>query len=76
MLAHVRDWSRLLHNCFFSDADQSLCARAWQYREEHWFWAIWVILFTPGHCERSYRHHRVTLRAQARPVRRLDQSLQ
>jgi hypothetical protein len=66
MLVNVRDWSRILHNCIFSDADQSLCARAWQYREESVLWALWVMIFTPGHCERSFRHHRKMLRLKAR----------
>ncbi|UOA15586.1 hypothetical protein DSM109990_02429 [Sulfitobacter dubius] len=66
MLVNVRDWSRILHNCIFSDADQSLCARAWQYREESRLWAIWVMVFTPSHCEHSFRHHRTMLRLKMR----------
>ena len=66
MLVNVRDWSRVLHNCIFSDADQSLCARAWQYREESRLWAIWVMVFTPSHCEHSFRHHRTMLRLKMR----------
>lgn len=66
MVANIRDWSRILHNCIFSDADQSLCARAWQYRRQHTFWAIWVMVFTPSHCERSFRHHHTLMRMQAR----------
>jgi|Cruoilmetagenom7_1024161.scaffolds.fasta_scaffold74109_2 hypothetical protein len=66
MLVNVRDWSRILHNCIFSDADQSLCARAWQYREASRLWALWVVVFTPSHCERSFRHHRKILRLKAR----------
>lgn len=66
MLVNVRDWSRILHNCIFSDADQSLCARAWQYREASRLWALWVVVFTPSHCERSFRRHRKILRLKAR----------
>ncbi|KKK94450.1 hypothetical protein LCGC14_2682740 [marine sediment metagenome] len=66
MLVNVRDWSRILHNCIFSDADQSLCARAWQYRDESRLWAAWVVVFTPSHCERSFRHHRTLLYRKAR----------
>lgn len=66
MLVNVRDWSRILHNCIFSDADQSLCARAWQYREKSRLWAAWVVVFTPSHCERSFRHHRTLLYRKAR----------
>jgi len=71
VVVNIRDWSRILHNCIFADADQSLCARAWQYRVEHRFWAIWVLIFTPSHCERSFRHHRALLRAQQRQERKL-----
>ena len=66
MLVNVRDWSRILHNCIFSDADQSLCARPWQYRDESRLWAAWVVVFTPSHCERSFRHHRTLLYRKAR----------
>jgi hypothetical protein len=62
MKVNIKDLSRLTHNIFFRDADQSLCSRAWTYRNEHWFWAIWVRIFTTRHCERSYRFHRVNLK--------------
>jgi hypothetical protein len=36
------------------------------YRADHRLWAVWVIVFTPRHCERSFRHHRAKLHAEAR----------
>ena len=66
MIAPIFDWSRILHNLIFSDADQSFCARAYTKRNDSQFWYVWVIVFTSSHCERSFRFQRSKARARAK----------
>jgi hypothetical protein len=52
------DLSRIMHNRIWSDVDESLCSRAWRYRTTSTLAAVWVVVFTPDHCRRSfYWHH-------------------
>ena len=55
----VSDLSRVIHDAIWSDASQSLCARAWERREASSFWAVWVRVFGAAHCENSWRWHRL-----------------
>ena len=54
----ICDLSRIAHDLIFRDQSQSLCARAWQYKNVSRFWAAWVCVFGNEHCEKSYRHYR------------------
>lgn len=49
--------SRALHDLFYHDASLSLCARAWDMREVSRFWAAWVRVFGPRHCEAAWLYH-------------------
>lgn len=49
-----------IHGALYGDRRMSLCARAWQHRE-HWFWAVWVIVWDAllgwheaDHCRASF----------------------
>ena len=50
--------SRMVHDTLYRDTSQSLCARAYDLHREHIFWRIWMRVFGPLHCARSFHHHR------------------
>lgn len=54
----IKDVSRLIHDSLFRDTSQSLCARAYDKHRGSVFWRIWMHLFGPMHCARSYYFHR------------------
>lgn len=56
--ASLLNLSRVLHDAIYSDASQSLCARAWEYRETSHFWAAWVAVFGRRHCRKSWEYYR------------------
>lgn len=43
--------SRYLHDLCFDDHSQSLCSRAYAHQDDHWFWWVWVRVFTKAHCK-------------------------
>ncbi len=51
------DTSRVLHDLIYTDASQSLCARAWALRETYAFWAAWVMFFGKHHCRTSWDYY-------------------
>ena len=57
------DLSRRLHNRFYADADQSLCARAYYKQHTSLRWLVFrvaadtlflLVRFRPRHCKRSF----------------------
>jgi hypothetical protein len=53
----IDNTSRLAHNRIFRDADQSLCARAWEKQHVSLFWFLWVCAFGKRHCKASFLHY-------------------
>jgi hypothetical protein len=53
----IVDLSRQAHNRVFADTDESLCSRAWRLRGGSIFWAAWVLLFRPAHCQDAHQFH-------------------
>jgi len=45
------DASRKIHNFFWRDTNQSLCARTWATQNR-----FWLMVLGPDHCERCHRH--------------------
>jgi hypothetical protein len=51
--------SQQIHDALWPHGpSQSLCARAWEHRDDHWLWSVWVVVFTARHCRAAYQHHR------------------
>lgn len=53
----IWETSRKLHDLLYRDASQSLCARAWGLRHTSSFWALWVRIFGPAHCRKSWEYY-------------------
>ena len=46
--------SSFLHGLIWSDVTQSLCARAWDQKDDSRFWRAFVAVLGPGHCKASW----------------------
>jgi len=57
MFRWICDLSRLAHDALFDGKSQSLCSRAWEYRDRSYWAKVTVLIFGAKHCRASWLYY-------------------